>query len=139
MIKTHIFTETVLAGLLGGTLVAAVLAFIQFLITRSDKKRAEDSRILKAIGDLGDKISGVEKKIDVQQADEARRNILAFDDELRRGVPHSEEIYNQMLDDIRTYRHYCKHHDEYENSKAVASIAHIEETYQRVKAENGFI
>lgn len=133
------FESTLLAGLLGGTLVAAVLAFAQFLITRSDQKKAQDNEILAAIAEVKQKVADVDKKIDVQEADGARRNVLAFDDELRRGVEHSEESFNQILDDIKLYRNYCRHHDDYENSKATASIAHIELVYQRVKNSNSFI
>ena len=33
------FADTVVAGLLGGTLVESILLFIQFLINRSDKQK----------------------------------------------------------------------------------------------------
>ena len=62
-----------------------------------------------------------------------------FDDELRRKVDHSEESYNQVLADIKFYRHYCRTHADYENDKATSAIAHIRETYQTIKNENKFI
>ena len=128
-----------LDGLAGGALVGIILTFIQFLINRSDQKKEKGSAILKAIEELGDRLKGVEKRMDKEGADEARRNILIFDDELRRSIEHSEESFDQVLDDITYYSHYCRDHPEYENNKAVNAIQHIEHVYQQVKAENKFI
>lgn len=123
----------------GGALVGVILTFVQFLISRKDAKESEENRILKAIGELSDKIGSVEDRIDRNSADEARRNILLFDDELRRHEPHSEESYNQVIEDADHYQHYCSDHPEYENNKAANAIKHINETYQQVKAEDRFI
>ena len=126
--------------LLGGALVGAVLTFIQFLITRGDQIAEKESKILDAIGELSQKISGVEHRIDKDSADAARRSILLFDDELRRGVEHSEESFNQVLDcDIKYYTVYCRDHEDYENSRAVNAIEHINHCYQQIKAEDKFL
>ena len=127
--------QAVSIALISGGLVG----FIEFLIRRSDEKKDKNSEILKAIKDLADKITGIENRMDKENADDARRNILSFDDELRRGVPHSEESFNQVLQDIKFYRNYCRTHTDYENDKATSAIAHIRETYQAVKNENKFI
>ena len=128
-----------ISGLLGGTIVGAVLLFVQFLISRSDSKKEKDNIILKAIEALSEKITGVENRIDREGADSARRNILLFDDELRRGEEHSEESFNQVLDDIKHYRDFCRDHEDYENDKAVNAIEHINHCYKQIKAENKFI
>ena len=129
------FLQAAAIALISGGLVS----LIEFLIRRSDEKQDKNSEVLKAIQSLADKITGIEDRMDKENADEARRNILAFDDELRRKVDHSEESYNQVLADIKFYRHYCREHDEYENDKATSAIAHIRETYQEVKNANRFI
>jgi len=126
-------------GLMGGTLVGVILLFIQFLITRSDQKKEKQNAILKAIEDLGKRINGVEVRMDKEGADAARRNILIFDDELRRNIEHSEESFDQVLSDINFYSKYCREHPEYENNKATNAISHINHVYQQVKAENKFI
>ena len=129
----------IVLALLGGALVGAVLTFIQFLINRKDAMSERESKILDAIRELSDKIIGVEKRIDRDGADAARRNILLFDDELRRGEAHSEESYNQVLEDIRHYRQFCRDNDDYENDKATNSIEHINHCYQQIKAEDRFL
>ena len=127
--------QTFVGMLIGG----GFIAFVQFLIQRYDNKKEKDSKILKAIGDLSDKVKGIENRMDKGSADGARRRILAFDDELRRGLEHSEESYNQILADVKFYRDFCRSHADYENDKAVSAISHIKETYQHVKNENKFI
>lgn len=131
---------TILTAILsGGALVAAVLAFVQFLVTRSDTKAEKNDAILKAIEALSEKLTGLEKRMDKDSADEARRNILLFDDELRRGDAHSEESFNQILEDCNYYMKFCRLHPEYENNKAAAAINNIQHVYQQVKMEDRFI
>lgn len=127
--------QAVLVALVSGGFVS----FIQFLIQRSDDKKDKNSEVLKGIKDLADKILGLESRMDKENADEARRRILAFDDELRRKTEHSEESFNQVLQDIKFYRNYCRTHADYENDKASSATAHIRETYARVKDADKFI
>lgn len=129
------YLQTIIGMLIGGGLIG----LIEFLIRRSDDKKEKNSKVLAAIQALSDKITAIEGRMDKGNADSARRRILAFDDELRRGLDHSEESYNQILQDIKFYRDFCRTHDDYENDKATSAIAHIRETYQHVKNENKFI
>lgn len=129
------FIQTLIGGLAGGGLIG----FIEFLIRRRDEKSNKWGQIIEAIDGLKSAIGGIDERLDKENADDARRNILSFDDELRRGMDHSEESYNQILEDTNFYSRYCKQHPEYENNKAVNAIRHINDTYQRVKAENKFI
>lgn len=133
------FADTVVAGLLGGTLVGSILLFIQFLIKRSDKKKERHDELMDKISGLSSQIQNIREDMSRKDADDSRRRILVFDDELRRDVGHSEESYNQVLEDIRNYELYCKHHNDYKNSKAVAAITNVKETYIIVKRENKFI
>lgn len=129
------FLQAAIIALISGGLVS----LIEFFIRRNDEKKDKNSEVLKAIQNLADKITGIEKRMDKESADEARRNILTFDDELRRKVDHSEESYNQVLADIKFYRNYCREHADYENDRATSAIAHIREMYQVVKNANKFI
>ena len=129
------FLQTLISGLVGGGLIG----FLEFLIRRRDEKSNKWGQVMEAIDGLKSAIGGIDERLDKENADDARRNILSFDDELRRGMDHSEESYNQILEDTNFYSRYCKAHPEYENNKAVNAIKHINDTYQRVKAENKFI
>jgi len=129
------FLQAAAIALISGGLVS----LIEFLIRRSDEKQDKNSEVLKALKELADEIARILARMDKENADDARRNILNFDDELRRKVDHSEESYNQVLADIKFYRHYCREHEDYENDKATSAITHVRETYQEVKNANKFI
>lgn len=129
------FLQAAAIALISGGLVS----LIEFLIRRSDEKEDKNSEVLKAIQKLAEEIASIIARMDKENADDARRNILNFDDELRRKVDHSEESYNQVLADIKFYRHYCREHEDYENDKATSAITHVRETYQEVKNANKFI
>lgn len=88
---------------------------------------------------LGDKHNKLEKRMDKDDADECRTRILRFGDEIRRGIKHSEEFFNQILDDISHYKRYCSEHPEYKNDKAVNAIAKIEKVYQMCIDEDAFL
>lgn len=116
------------------------------------------NRIAKSIGsalnaEVMTKLGGIEERLDVlekndQQQDsiraedkalDARRRIIQFGDEIRSKVRHSEERFNNILEDARFYKKYCKDHPEFENDKAKISIEIIEETYKKCLHENDFL
>jgi hypothetical protein len=127
--------QTLIGGLLGGGLIG----FLEFLIRRKDNKADKNDEVLKQLKQISEKISDIEKRLDKENADDARRNILMFDDELRRSLSHSEESFNQILEDINFYEKYCLDNPRYENSKAVNAIANINKVYQQVKHDDLFI
>lgn len=106
-----------------------------------------NGEVLTEIKEIRDDLSGVHKeldsmkeKADEREANATRNRILRFDDELRRKIEHSEEFWNQTLDDVTSYRNFCNEKgDNYPNSKAEAAMTNIEETYHVCKKENKFI
>lgn len=94
---------------------------------------------LKDLKELGEKHNKLERRMDKDDADGCRTRILRFADELRRDVKHSEEFFNQILDDISDYERYCTEHPEYKNSKAVNAIAEIDKVYQKCMEKNSFL
>lgn len=92
-----------------------------------------------SITDLTKKQEEAEARTEKRDIDLCRMRILRFADELRRGIDHSEEFFDQVLDDITDYKHYCESHTDYENNKAVAAIQKIERTYQERLDKNDFL
>ena len=89
---------------------------------------------------IGRQLNGeVLDKIDENEAKNSRYRVLRFDDEIRHGKKHTEEHFNQILDDIDMYDDYCKEHPKYPNSKAVMAIANIKKVYERCKNEDSFL
>lgn len=73
---------------------------------------------------------------DERNADLHRAYILRFNMELRRGMQHTDEDFNEILYNIKCYEQYCKDHSEYENNRAVHAIKHIESVYDERMEEN---
>ena len=126
----------ILSSLLGGGVVAAVLIFIQFLINRHDEKDEKLSIIVQSINTVTKKIDFMEGRIDENNAVIARRSILRFGDELYNDMPHSQEMFVQVLDDIDQYSKYCADHPDFLNSKTDTTITFIKETYYRLYKEH---
>ena len=85
-------------------------------------------------------IDTIKEKEEIREANNLRNRILRFDDELRRKVDHSEESFNQALDDVSRYQDYCgKHEGSYHNAKADVAMQNIKDTYAICKKENKFI
>ena len=60
-------------------------------------------------------------------------------DEIRKKIRHSEEFFNDVLEDINYYRNYCKTHPGFENSKAIISSKIIEDTYRQCLLKDDFM
>ena len=73
---------------------------------------------------------------DERNADLHRAYILRFNMELRRGMQHTDEDFNEILYNIKCYEQYCKDHPEYQNNRAVHAIKHIENVYDERMEEN---
>lgn len=126
-------------------------AFILTVLQVSKVKLNPWSWIIGRLGralnrELFDEVSELKKDILSQrdsfvqdQVLQARRRILSAADEIRRGVPHSEEFFTEILGDVDTYTKYCNDHPEFENSKAENSIELIKSTHFTVVKENKFV
>lgn len=90
-----------------------------------------------------DKLEKADKRQDEERAEdnacETRRRILRFADECRRHEKHSEEYFNNVLEDISMYKDYCIKHPLFENEKAVIAMAFIEDTYRHCYENDSFL
>ncbi|MGN0363217.1 MAG: hypothetical protein ACI4ET_10295 [Bilifractor sp.] len=68
----------------------------------------------------------------------ARYRLIRCADEIRQGMQHSQEAFEQMLEDKDLYEKYCTDHPEFPNSKANASIKLVQDTYEMCLKENKF-
>lgn len=78
-------------------------------------------------------------KIDEGAATNARYRIIRFNDEVRHDVKHTEEHFDQIIEDIDIYERYCMAHPSFPNGKAVHSVANIKRTYEKCSDENLFL
>jgi hypothetical protein len=117
----------------GGGLLFIVLTVVQIAPVKVNPW----SKIARAIGKA---LNGeVLDNLDEEKANTRRYRILRFDDEIRHKVRHTEEHFNQIMEDVDYYERYCKTHQNYENSKAVSAIKNVKQTWEKCKAENSFL
>lgn len=74
-----------------------------------------------------------------KDAEDARNHILRFGDEIKNKVRHSEEYFNQILDDITKYEQYCDTHPTFLNARTDATKQIIKEVYAKCVKEKDFL
>lgn len=74
-----------------------------------------------------------------EHAKSNRSKILRFDDELRIGIRHSYEYFEDILRTVKEYEDYCDSHPKFKNRQAESAIKHIQEAYDEAHENNTFI
>ena len=120
-----------------------ILAFIQFLINRHDEKHDKIKEVLDAVGDVKKDVDAVRAEVNVVRAEADRRDavlsrthILKFRDELYNDMKHTSEYFEQILDDIEVYEHFCLTHPDFTNGRTKAAAKYIREEYERLFKEH---
>ena len=129
--------EIIMAVLGSSVLTVIVNRVFNILDRKKDKQDKIISEITAIKNELNKHIEDDEK----HRADMSRARILRFSDELRRGISHSEESFNNILEDIDNYISYCTQHESvYINSKANAAIRNIKTTHDKcIRGEMDFL
>ena len=133
----------ILLPLLGFLLGGSFLGFIEFLIHRHDDKKDKLGQLMKRIDDLEkkmeDRFNILDEGAKKDRAIQARVRLLRFGDELRTGVNHSKESFDQNNEDIDTYEDYCSGHPKFRNNKTVATVEYTKRIYAERLEKNDFI
>ena len=145
---------TIICSIIGSS---AVFGFIQFMISRKDKKDDKLSELQKSIDEVKEDLGGVRSDMSGMREDmntnidglkddiargaaiQARIRILRANDELRQEVHHSYEYFRQLHHDITDYEKYCEAHPDFKNNEAVNSIEYINRVYQDCLDKNNFL
>lgn len=101
--------------------------------------RAINSEIMAEVKELNKRMDKAEEKAEEREIKNARIRILRFGDECKNNVDHSEEHFDQILEDINCYEVYCSEHPEFKNNKAKLTIEIIKDSYQRRLLKNDFL
>lgn len=89
--------------------------------------------------ELTQSVNKLSCRMDEQDALNARRRILRFNDELLQNMQHSKEMFNNVLDDITDYERYCKDHKYFKNQKADLAIDNVRRVYKECMKDNSFL
>lgn len=100
-----------------------------------------NSNLKKDLDNLSSDFNNFKAEIREEKASDCRRRIIAFDDELRHDPKkkHTEEQFNQVMDDITEYNLYCANHPNYKNHKAKSAIQKINDVYNECRNNNTFL
>ena len=88
--------------------------------------------------ELLEKFNELNYKVDCNIADNCRRMILNFNGEIKRGIHHDEEQFNEVINLIDRYEHFCRDNPDYPNNKAVLAIENIKNVYKKAYSKNDF-
>ena len=118
--------------LIGG----GILVFVEFLIKRHDAKNDVTKDILRAVAETNDEVAKLKEGIREEKAIRARTQILRFKDELYNKLDHSQEYFEQVLDDIDAYNKYCDKHPDFSNGRTKIAAEYINSEYLRLFKEH---
>ncbi len=125
-------------------ILVALVGVIPTII--ANRKKTEAS-----LAALGDKVDGLDKKLDkhikeneFDNAKQVRVRILRFYDELCRAMsrgemPCSESHFEDILDDVSYYKRFVINHPDFKNSRGEVAMEYIEKTYHEMKTTGGFL
>lgn len=127
----------------GIQIIIAAIAIIPTLLATLHTIKKDNlqnkNEIKKSIDSLSDKLYNHIRESEATRADERRLRILRFSDELRSEVKHSQEHFNNILEDIDKYEKYCKDNPDYPNTKCLLAIENIKAVYKRRLEKNDFL
>ena len=81
----------------------------------------------------------ISDKLEQKDAEDARNHILRFGDEIKNKVRHSEEYFNQILEDITKYEKFCESHPDFKNARTIATKQIIKDVYAKCLKEKDFL
>ena len=90
------------------------------------------------VDELLEKFNELNYKVDCNKADDCRRIILNFNGEIKRGIHHDEEQFNEVIRLIDKYETFCRDNPNYPNNKAVLAIENIKNVYKKAYSKNDF-
>jgi hypothetical protein len=101
--------------------------------------RAINGEVIEKVDKLEKDLSSIRNDADERAAKDARVRILRFGDEILHDKLHSKEHYDQILQDITEYEHYCVTHPDFKNNTTVITTARILETYEQCLKDHSFL
>lgn len=92
--------------------------------------KQELAGLRKSIDDLGKRMDEQERRLELNDVEDARRRVLRFADEERHGITHSQEHFGLINDDMKRYKNHCSEHPDYQNMMADSAMELIEKKYK---------
>jgi hypothetical protein len=119
-------------------IMVAVFASTGFWSWLSQRK-ASNKDLMDAIKDMSEKVDKIDYKVDQNEAISCRARLLRFNKELIKKEKHTQEEFDQCLEDCDKYERFCEAHPGFKNNKAVLSIENIERCYKLCQQDGDFL
>lgn len=137
--KIQINPWTWIAKIVGDALKAVGNALNAGMMDEIKDMKTEIKEIKSEQKETQKKLDAHIEKSEEQKADDHKSRVLRFNNELVRGLGHTEEDYNEILDIIWKYETYCKTHPNYQNNRLPHAIKNVERMYDEMLRTNGFL
>lgn len=126
---------------LGGAIIGSggITAIIQHVLSKKDKNKEAFEHIDQRFDTVEENVHLIDEKIDYNEAQRARTQILRFNDEIYDGKLHTKEHFTEILDAIDRYNHYCENHPDFKNMRTVHAQERINDVYKKCEKEHGFL
>lgn len=111
---------------------AGLFSLIQYIISRRDNR-------MKMLTEIKKDIEAIKAERALDRATDARRRILRSADEILQGMKHSQEWWEQVMEDIGEYERYCDSHEGYKNNKARLAIKELTNCYEDRREKHDFL
>lgn len=123
--------------------IAALTSIITLVLQRrwqmQDKRADRDDECKQTLHRIEEKLDAHITADAEDNAKQCRTQFLIFADELSRGIHHSREHYESIIDLVDDYDRYCKSNPDFPNSKARAAERLIRDTYQDRLSKNDWL
>ena len=102
-------------------------------------RKATNKDLMGKLDSLTDTVKKLDYKVDMNEAVTCRARLLRFNKELIKGEKHTEEEFDQALEDCDTYEKFCEKHPDFRNNKAVLSIENVKRCYRECEEQHDFL
>lgn len=119
--------------------VPALIAAVVSLVTYFSNKK---SKLSEKINQLTEKQNEMESKYDLDRASQARTRILIFNNEIMRGINHTKDYFDDVIENsIDVYEQYYNSpdHKNLKNGIARSAIKNIYRVYDEMIQNNSFL
>ena len=117
----------------------AVTALVNHVLSKKGKTAKQLNSISEDICSVRDEVKNLESKVDRNEAQRARTQILRFADEIYQKQHHTKEHFDEILSACSAYNQYCNDHPEFENMRTVSAQKRITDIYYKCLAEHSFL
>ena len=101
--------------------------------------KAVNAEILEKVDKIEDNLLKMKAENEAQTAKDNRGAILRFGDELRMGIKHSKESFDNIMITISDYDHYCESHSDFKNKITEINEKFIADTFDDCLRNSKFL